>query len=813
MSNKTPSIKNKMYKTVSSPKYIKFCTKFALAKASVNFLNDCVTNNVYPRRFWRILRRNRVHISECSLRRHALNERDTLLSQLQELEFNVTRVKGTLDMLNDNEREEFEAYVQRISHKQSVARQSKLQAELNNKNGPSLFPQNPERYVHNFSSVTLDKTLLEVLSLGPKFCIPSTKVRQLDMEVQFENLFAQLSDLQNQSSLDSERLKATLVNTCYQYSHSKPNMKNVLSKEHMESLKKLRTNKEIIISKPDKGCGIVLLDKNDYINKMGNILSDNTKFVKTTKDKDRTACIEKTISKLLCSMKRRNVIDTTTFQNIRPTGTHIPRLYGLPKIHKPGVPLRPVLDMVNSPYHALAKWLCKRLEPVRSVLSKYCVPDSFRLVDAIKDLNISDQTLFSLDVTSLFTNVPLKETIEFLCAYIQNNDIDIGIPIDDLKILLYKCIQNVQFQFDGELYRQIDGVAMGSPLGPLLADVFMAKLENDQLKPSIDRCTVYKRYVDDILCITDDKLDPMNMLNDFNAAHKCVKFTIELEKSNQLAFLDVCLSRRPDGTIQRTVHRKSNWTDQYIHFKSFVPMKHKVNLITCLADRAKKICSEDKLVAELAFLREIFLKNGYPEKLIQKKLQINQTKVQVSTAEKKNVYISLPFKGDTLALLTEKKLSSAVHQVYGAANLRVLFTSVPAIRLQHKDIVPGSAASFCVYSFTCSCGAGYIGRTTRRLSDRVREHHPVWINNTTKKTANSSILAHLLDTGHRVNVTEAFKPIYKVSGNFPRTTKFRILATAEAIAINRLNPPLCAQKQHVRTLQLAWPTMQQCDFT
>ena len=169
--------------------------------------------------------------------------------------------------------------------------------------------------------------------------------------------------------------------------------------------------------------------------------------------------------------------------------------------------------MVNSPYHALAKWLCKHLEPVRKVLTKYCVKDSFKLVDTVKDLNIADQTLFSLDVTSLFTNVPLKETIEYLCAFIQDNDIDVEIPVDDLKILPYKCTQNVQFQFNGELYRQVDGVAMGSPLGPLLADVFMAKLENNQLKPAIDRCTLYRRYVDDILCIADNKVDPMNMLS------------------------------------------------------------------------------------------------------------------------------------------------------------------------------------------------------------------------------------------------------------------------------------------------------------
>ena len=165
--------------------YIKFSTKCALTKASIDFLNDCISNNTYPRRYWRILRRNRVNISEHSLRRHALNEKDTLTCQLCELEFNLSRAKCSLEMLTDTEKEEFETYVQRISQKQKVTRQTKLREELSSRNPQSLFPDNPERYVHNFSSLPLDKTLLEVLSLGPKFCIPARNVRQLDMEVQF----------------------------------------------------------------------------------------------------------------------------------------------------------------------------------------------------------------------------------------------------------------------------------------------------------------------------------------------------------------------------------------------------------------------------------------------------------------------------------------------------------------------------------------------------------------------------------------------------------------------------------------------------
>ena len=88
--------------------YIKFSTKFVLAQASIDFLCDCIDKNIYPRNYWRILRRNRVRISQSSLRRHALNEKDTVQHQLDALTFNVTQSKATLDLLTNEERNEFE---------------------------------------------------------------------------------------------------------------------------------------------------------------------------------------------------------------------------------------------------------------------------------------------------------------------------------------------------------------------------------------------------------------------------------------------------------------------------------------------------------------------------------------------------------------------------------------------------------------------------------------------------------------------------------------------------------------------------------
>ncbi|CAH8628728.1 unnamed protein product [Schistosoma bovis] len=178
--------------------------------------------------------------------------------------------------------------------------------------------------------------------------------------------------------------------------------------------------------------------------------------------------MEKQLIEVFKRMKNDQLIDKHVFERIKSTASIIPRLYGMPKIHKTGLPLRRILDMSGSPYHCIAKWLASLLEPVGKHICKHSVRDTFEFIEHIK-VNVSDKIMLPLDVESLFINVPLTETISLICKYINNNEISIGIPDVYLKELLLRCTCNVQFTFNDVIYRQKDAVAMGSPLGPLLA--------------------------------------------------------------------------------------------------------------------------------------------------------------------------------------------------------------------------------------------------------------------------------------------------------------------------------------------------------
>ena len=177
---------------------------------------------------------------------------------------------------------------------------------------------------------------------------------------------------------------------------------------------------------------------------------------------------------------------------------------------------------------------------------------------------------------------------------------------------------------------------------------------------------------------------------------------------------------------------------------------------------------------------------------------------------KRNFYIIYYFHGPTYTvsvIIKNPRFKSSQDKMQITNSLSVIHHQSNYITFHLKDKVPSSAASFCVYSFTCSCGACYIGRTTRHLSVRAREYHPAWLRSGVTKSIKSSVLAHLVDTGHTIDIKQSFQPIYRVKGNQSKLIRHRILATAEVIGIRLFNPPLCAQKQFVQTLKLPRPSI------
>ena len=176
--------------------------------------------------------------------------------------------------------------------------------------------------------------------------------------------------------------------------------------------------------------------------------------------------------------------------------------------------------------------------------NQYTVKDIFEFVNEVQNLEINrGNILVSYDVTSLFTNVPLDETIQILAdkAFHDNwfnKTNELNLSRDQLLELLNAATKNQLFQFNGNLYEQTNGVAMGSPLGPLLANIFMYSTE-DKLDQDGKLPSYYRRYVDDTFTIMPDIASAGIFLDTLNHCHPSAKFSIEVVRNASLPFIGV----------------------------------------------------------------------------------------------------------------------------------------------------------------------------------------------------------------------------------------------------------------------------------
>ncbi|XP_068206221.1 uncharacterized protein [Palaemon carinicauda] len=165
--------------------------------------------------------------------------------------------------------------------------------------------------------------------------------------------------------------------------------------------------------------------------------------------------------------KKDGILSDETASAMMAKGTQIGIMYGAPKIHKRGIPLRPILSAINTCSNDLSKHLVTKLAPL--TIHEYTVKNTYEFVDLINSVgDANNDVMFSFDIESLFTNIPLRETLEIILEQLFPNPEDIfeGFSKKLFKIILELATTTSTFMFTNKLYEQVDGVAMGSPCGP-----------------------------------------------------------------------------------------------------------------------------------------------------------------------------------------------------------------------------------------------------------------------------------------------------------------------------------------------------------
>lgn len=589
-------------------------------------------------------------------------------------------------------------------------------------------------------------------------------------------------------------------------------------------LSNLSRDPSILITRPDKGRGVVVLDRRDYVEKLEIILSDKTKF--KLLDKDPTISRENALTSLLRRMKREEYLTKQEYQNIKPVGSVSARLYGLPKVHKTNAPLRPIVSCINSYNYRLGKYLANIIKPIRD--SHYSLKNTDDFLKFVKEKShLSRNTkIISFDIESLFTNIPVDETIEIICYKLYCTDPKLRpfIPENYLLEMLKFATKFTHFLFNKKYYDQCDGVSMGTPLAAIFAEVFMAHFEETHFPSLLEengaKLLAWRRYVDDTFTIFNSDVDPDEVRQVLNTFHRCIRFTAESEIDSTLAFLDA-LVKRSEHSFETTVYRKKTTTKLMLKWSSLVPTSYKRSSVASLVNRAIRVCSSYHLLHnEFQYIRTMAEFNDYPlsfvdrltaqalQKLFESQ-QIQNPDPEATNEQKRFEFIEVPYLGRA-SYTYAKKLQSIIMRHQPMSALKVIYRTTNTTQkfFPNKDALSPLQQSGVVYQIAClDCGKTYIGKTIRQSCRRVDEHRKdvtkatIYLTNRgyhTKPTKDQNQTTKTVTKG-RIQKPNSTQPLRRSSRLMQKRIQSQLAIASDNIDIP-IYQPNSALGRHVRIL-------------
>ena len=572
--------------------------------------------------------------------------------------------------------------------------------------------------------------MYQALALGPRHPV-MTHFNEKDVLVELDSFLnfcdKKFSHLIPDSAITEINIKTIqYVNQC----------KKQKVPRHIQLTKLFLKNNDLLAVPFDKGIGFCVMPRVSYENKLKPIL-DLKQFAKyenkRKNSKDPILKEEERITNTLKSLKADGKISENLYNALKPIGSQPPRLYGLAKVHKDGCPLRPVVSMPGSPYHPIAKKVAEWLSLVPQCNINSNTKD---ISEDLKNHNVSEsEKLVSFDVVSLYTNVPLIESIDVCANLLFDGNIKLNfIDKETFKTLAKLASCDVIFSTHNGYYKQVDGLSMGSSFAPHLANGWLHQFDG-RIK---GQSTLYSRYMDDVLCIMpNDQIQ--TKLNEINSFHPALKFTCEIEKDNCISFLDMLIIN-DNGALSSKWFRKQTDTGLTLNFHSLAPLRYKKSVMIGFVHRIYRSCSSWALVHKgLEEAKVILIKNQYPKELIESTFHETLTKIikpdNTENVEKEPMSRSdnaclfdVPEKDKYLFFLNyrgkvSEKFAHAVKKLNLPCRVIMTLNKTKHVLTNLKTPIPAMSQSHVVYQVTCPhCNMSYVGQTARHLSKRIREH-------------------------------------------------------------------------------------------
>ncbi|KAI8781018.1 E3 ubiquitin-protein ligase XIAP X8 [Biomphalaria glabrata] len=384
-----------------------------------------------------------------------------------------------------------------------------------------------------------------------------------------------------------------------------------------------RKSKDIVIKPADKGGSIVVWDRNLYIKEALNQLSDTNFYAP-----------RKTDGTISNNKKVKVEIDKIIADNLLPRSAHKLRLhdselgkpyfYLLPKIHKLNNPGRPIVSACSCPTELISRFLDTIFQPIVEKLPTFIKDTNHALLTLAKVILQPDKEylLFLLDVSSLYTSIPHADGLKAIRYFFDIPENKHKSISTDILVRLTELVLNLNsFEFNGQFFDQISGVAMGTAFGPSYACLFMGFLElNICSSYTGPMPEFYRRYIDDGLGITslteNELIKFIEFTNNFNPA---IRFTYTISRT-RVNFLDIEINVT-QNSLFTSCHYKDTDSHSYLLYSSSHPPSCKDSIPYSQLLRIRRLCQDDNNFTEKATeMIEFFLRRGYPQAILDKAL-------------------------------------------------------------------------------------------------------------------------------------------------------------------------------------------------
>lgn len=371
---------------------------------------------------------------------------------------------------------------------------------------------------------------------------------------------------------------------------SKTQHRSNLSDAELLALRQLQKDDTIIIKPADKGGATVIWTTTAYENEALRQLNNCNHYRRTTSD--LTPHHHRRITNRLKELSQLGILPENAEKTMIHPQPRTSPFYLLPKIHKKDIPGRPIVSGIDCPTDKISHTVDMILRPLVKDIPSYIkdTRDFINLIQGIGHLH-DDEYLVTIDVSSLYTNIPHEEGLAALKKAL-NAKPSHHIPTDTVVELAEMTLKMNTFIFNHRYYHQQQGTAMGTKMAPSYANIFMGDLEEKLLNQTELKPTIWRRYIDDIFAIYRASEDEIHQhIRHLNNLHPTIKFTAEIHH-NSIDFLDVTVYRGPNNELHTKVFIKPTNSGQYLHATSHHP-KHQIQSIAySQAIRLRTICSD-----------------------------------------------------------------------------------------------------------------------------------------------------------------------------------------------------------------------------